>query len=58
MIVDTHTHVVSFDHVRYPLAPPEGLPRMPWFDEHPVDAAGLLDALDAGGVHGAVLVQA
>jgi predicted TIM-barrel fold metal-dependent hydrolase len=57
-IVDTHTHVVSFDHDRYPISPPEGLPRMPWIDEHPVDAAGLLDALDAGGVSGAVLVQA
>jgi L-fuconolactonase len=58
LIVDTHTHVVSSDHARYPLAPPDGLPRMPWFDEHPVDADGLLAAMDAGGVLGAVLVQA
>jgi predicted TIM-barrel fold metal-dependent hydrolase len=57
-IVDTHTHVVSSDHARYPISPPEGLPRMPWFDEHPVDADGLLRALDEAGVHGAVLVQA
>jgi L-fuconolactonase len=57
-IVDTHTHVVSFDHDRYPLAPPDGLPRMPWFDEHPVDGPGLLADMDAAGVHAAVLVQA
>jgi L-fuconolactonase len=58
LIVDTHTHVVSFDHDRYPLSPPDGLPRMPWFDEHPVDAEGLLAAMDAAGVLAAVLVQA
>ena len=58
VIVDTHTHVVSHDHDRYPIQPPEGLPRMPWFDEHPVDAAGLLRDMDGAGVHGAVLVQA
>jgi predicted TIM-barrel fold metal-dependent hydrolase len=57
-IVDTHTHVVSFDHERYPLSPPDGLPRMPWFDEHPVDADGLRRELDAAGVRGAILVQA
>jgi hypothetical protein len=58
LIVDTHTHVVSFDHARYPIEPPDGLPRMPWFDEHPVDASGLLAAMDTAGVRGAVLVQA
>jgi L-fuconolactonase len=58
LIVDTHTHVVSFDHERYPLSPPAGLPRMPWIDAHPVDAEGLLAAMDAAGVHAAVLVQA
>ena len=31
---------------------------MAWFDEHPVDGAGLLAAMDDAGVHGAVLVQA
>jgi predicted TIM-barrel fold metal-dependent hydrolase len=58
LIVDTHTHVVSPDRARYPLRPPEGLPRLSWFDDHPVDAPGLLAAMDDGGVHGAVLVQA
>lgn len=57
-IIDTHTHVVSHDRERYPIAPPADLARMPWFDEHPVDAAGLLATMDTGGVHGAVLVQA
>jgi L-fuconolactonase len=57
-IIDTHTHVVSHDRGRYPITPPADLARMPWFDEHPVDAAGLLAAMDAAGVHGAVLVQA
>ena len=57
-IIDTHTHVVSHDRVAYPMQPPPDLARMGWFDEHPVDAVGLLEALDSGGVHGAVLVQA
>jgi predicted TIM-barrel fold metal-dependent hydrolase len=57
-IIDTHTHVVSTDDTRSPITPPPGLARMSWFDEHPVDAAGLLADMDAAGVHGAVLVQA
>jgi predicted TIM-barrel fold metal-dependent hydrolase len=57
-VVDTHTHVVSADHSRYPLQPPEGLPRLSWFDEHPVTAEQLIADMDAGGVQGAVLVQA
>ena len=57
-VIDTHTHVVSADHRTYPLAPPEGLPRLNWFDDHPVTAEQLLDAMDAGGVAGAVMVQA
>ena len=57
-IIDTHTHVVSLDREAYPIEPPADLARMPWFDEHPVDAAGLVAAMDTAGVHGAVLVQA
>ena len=57
-VIDTHTHVVSHDRASYPIAPPADLARMAWFDEHPVDAAGLLAAMDTAGVHGAVLVQA
>lgn len=58
VIVDTHTHVVSHDRETYPVRPPDGLARMTWFDEHPVDATELLREMDAAGVHGAVLVQA
>jgi L-fuconolactonase len=58
LVVDTHTHVVSADHTRYPLEPPAGLPRMSWFDDHPVTAEELVEALDAGDVAGAVVVQA
>jgi predicted TIM-barrel fold metal-dependent hydrolase len=57
-VIDTHTHVVSSDQARYPLQPPDGLPRLSWFDEHPVTAEGLIADMDAGGVHGAVMVQA
>jgi predicted TIM-barrel fold metal-dependent hydrolase len=57
-IVDTHTHVIARDRRRYPVQPPEGLPRLNWFDEHPVDAEGLLASMDQAGVHAAVLVQA
>lgn len=58
VIVDTHTHVVSFDRTRYPIDPPQGLARMSWFDDHPVDVEGLLREMNGAGVHGAVLVQA
>ncbi|HEX7095487.1 MAG TPA: amidohydrolase family protein [Acidimicrobiales bacterium] len=58
VIVDTHTHVVSHDRERYPVRPPEGLARMTWFDDHPVDVHDLLREMDGAGVHGAVLVQA
>jgi L-fuconolactonase len=57
-IIDTHTHVVSHDRAAYPVEPPADLARLPWFDNHPVDGPGLLDAMDTAGVHGAVLVQA
>ena len=57
-VVDTPTHVEAADRERYPVQPPAGLARLSWFDDHPVDAAGLLAEMDAAGVHGAVLVQA
>jgi predicted TIM-barrel fold metal-dependent hydrolase len=56
-ILDTHTHVIAPDQVRYPQhVDPALLPQ--WVHEHPVDAPGLLAELDAAGVDGAVLVQA
>ena len=57
-IVDTHTHVISPDHERYPLAPMTGFPRrQTWFLDHPVSAEGLLAELDGAGVAAAVLVH-
>jgi L-fuconolactonase len=56
-IVDTHTHVISPDTGRYPPDPIGGR-RSTWSQEHPVDADGLLRALDDAGVAKAVVVQA
>ena len=55
-VIDTHTHVVSPDLSRFPLETPD-FPAE-WVRESPVAVDGLLAALDAGGVRGAVLVQA
>jgi predicted TIM-barrel fold metal-dependent hydrolase len=55
-VIDTHTHVVSPDRARFPLETPD-FPA-DWVRESPVPVDGLLAALDAGGVRGAVLVQA
>jgi len=56
-IIDTHTHVVSPDRSRFPLDMPDNFPA-DWVRESPVAVDGLLASLDAGGVTGAVLVQA
>jgi predicted TIM-barrel fold metal-dependent hydrolase len=56
VVIDTHTHVVSPDRSRFPLQTPD-FPAA-WVRENPVAVDGLLAALDAGGVAGAVLVQA
>lgn len=56
MRVDTQVHVVSRDHVRYPLDPPEmGVPR--WFEQHGRTAEELLREMDDAGIDRAVLVQ-
>ncbi|HEX4016307.1 MAG TPA: amidohydrolase family protein [Frankiaceae bacterium] len=55
-VIDTHTHVISPDRSRFPLETPD-FPAV-WVSESPVAVDGLLAALDAGGVSGAVLVQA
>ena len=55
-VIDTHTHVVSPDRSRFPLETPD-FPAE-WVRESPVAVDGLLAAMDAGGVQGAVLVQA
>ncbi len=55
-VIDTHTHVISPDRERFPLQTPD-FPSA-WVRECPVAVDGLLEALDSGGVRGAVLVQA
>ena len=54
-LVDTHTHVVSKDAERYPLAP-HGLPGE-WYRKDPADAEDLAREMAAAGVAQAVLVQ-
>jgi predicted TIM-barrel fold metal-dependent hydrolase len=56
-IVDTHTHAISPDTVRYPLAPVGGH-QSEWSAKRPVDYAGLLAQMDAAGIARAMVVQA
>jgi predicted TIM-barrel fold metal-dependent hydrolase len=56
-IVDTHTHVISADAARYPVDPIGGN-QSDWSRAHPVDADGLVRALDDAGIAKAVVVQA
>ena len=56
-IVDTHTHVISPDHVRYPLAPVGGR-QSDWSSHHSTDDTTLLAAMDAAGIPLAMVVQA
>lgn len=56
VVIDTHTHVCSPDLDRYVRRPRSGV-HLTWFDDHPLDAPGLLVEMDRAGVHGAVLVQ-
>ncbi|WP_186114533.1 amidohydrolase [Burkholderia gladioli] len=57
VIIDTHTHVISPDTERYPLAPVGGH-QSEWSVKRPVSLTGLLDSLDAAGIERAVVVQA
>lgn len=56
-VLDTHTHVISPDPDRYPLDPIGGH-QSEWSRARPVDAEGLLRAMDAAGIDQAVVVQA
>lgn len=56
-IVDTHTHVISPDPARYPVDPIGGN-QSEWSRARPVDADGLVRALDEAGIAKAVVVQA
>ncbi len=55
-LLDTHVHVASADHSRYPLQARD-LGRK-WWSEPGRDSQSLLTVLDRHGVDGAVLVQA
>lgn len=57
LVVDTHTHVISDDHQRYPLQVAD-YPGVEWVHEAPVTAEELLAEMAAAGVDRAVLVQA
>ena len=56
-VIDSHTHVLSADHDRYPVTPGIG-EEQSWHREHPVDVEGLLGYADAVGVRALALVQA
>lgn len=56
-LVDTHTHVISPDHERYPPAPVGGR-QSDWSAHHATDAAALLQAMDDAGIEQAMVVQA
>jgi L-fuconolactonase len=56
-VVDVHNHVIAADTARFPLAPMGGK-QSDWSRERPVDAAGMLGAMQVAGVAQSVLVQA
>lgn len=56
-IVDTHTHAISSDHDRYPLAPVGGK-QSDWSAHRPADYENLLAAMDEAGIAHAMVVQA
>jgi L-fuconolactonase len=56
-IIDTHTHVISPDRVAHPMAPLGGK-QSDWSAERPTPHAALVAAMDAAGVHRAIVVQA
>ncbi|TCG09662.1 amidohydrolase [Paraburkholderia steynii] len=57
VVVDTHTHAISPDKARYPLAPVGGH-QSEWSAKRPVSFEGLLAAMDEAGIGRAVVVQA
>lgn len=56
-VFDIHTHVISPDTARYPLAPLDGR-QSDWSQTRPVDAAGLIAEMDAAGVAKSAVVHA
>ena len=56
-VVDSHSHVIADDPVRYPLAPMGGK-QSDWSKERPVNGFGMAQAMKEAGVAKSVLVQA
>jgi L-fuconolactonase len=56
-IFDTHTHVISSDTAKYPVAPLGGH-QSTWSQERPVNYDSLIAAMDKAGIAKAVVVQA
>jgi L-fuconolactonase len=56
-VIDIHTHVISSDLERYPVAPLGGK-QSDWSRERPTSAAALLAAMDEAGVTKSAVVQA
>jgi len=57
-IVDTHCHVISEDHARFPIADSIGGKQSDWSKERPVNEVGMKKAMLTAGVAKSVLVQA
>jgi predicted TIM-barrel fold metal-dependent hydrolase len=55
MLVDTHVHVISDDHVRFPITP-SGLTGE-WYRDEPCTVERLVTLMDDAGVDASVLVQ-
>lgn len=56
-IIDSHLHAIAADTATYPKNPIGGH-QSEWSQKRPVDAQGVIDALDAAGIAKAVVVQA
>jgi L-fuconolactonase len=56
-IIDSHLHAIAADTLKYPKNPIGGH-QSAWSQERPVDAEGVIKALDAAGIAKAVVVQA
>jgi L-fuconolactonase len=57
VVIDTHTHAISPDKQRYPVAPVGGH-QSEWSVKRPVSFEALLASLDEAGIDRAVVVQA
>jgi predicted TIM-barrel fold metal-dependent hydrolase len=56
-IIDSHLHAIASDTTTYPKNPIGGH-QSEWSQQRPVDAAGVIKAMDAAGIAKAVVVQA